>query len=288
MTDRPSYVSVVVPVGAVDRRLLRQVDAVVAQQLDCPFEVVLSLNARNLSPETLATLMPRDPRVRIVGADACRGAAYARNEGARHARGDVLAFCDADDLVHRNWLRALVDGVTGHDAVCGRVIDVFPDARTARWHPPATPGQLPTFLGHAYVLTGNLAVWRRAFDAVGGFDESLTRCEDIAFGWALTRAGFSIGYVDDAVVEYHRRAGMYAMLRTHYLYGRGMSETLVRYGTPANGDCTASASSLALLKPNGQRGAHRGVGSTARRGAIALGRTRGLVEARVRRRRDGA
>ena len=48
------------------------------------------------------------PLLRVVDASARRGAAYARNQGARHAAGDILAFCDADDIVSPGWLEAIV------------------------------------------------------------------------------------------------------------------------------------------------------------------------------------
>jgi GT2 family glycosyltransferase len=282
-TDDVCGVSVIIPVGAVDAALDRQVEAVLAQESEVPFDLVLSLNLRG--PESPAALrsrwtIPPGRSLRVVEALDRRSAAHARNVGARAAGGELLAFCDADDLVHPGWLQALVDALGSYDAVTGQVVDVFPDERTASWHPPATPGELPRFLGRPYLLSGNLAVRRAAFDAVGGFDETLTRCEDIAFGWALTGAGFAIGYAPAAVLSYHHRSGMRSMLRQHYLYGRGMSETLARYGVPT-GNESEPITAVGMLRPNGQRAAKTTVGGTARRGAIALGRVRGIVGMRI-------
>jgi glycosyltransferase involved in cell wall biosynthesis len=279
-------VGVIIPVGSVDRRLDRQLHAVLAQELGVPYEVVLALNTPFAidAERLMSRFSPGDGRsLRVVDVLGRRGAAYARNAGARATSADVLVFCDADDLVHPGWLASLVRGLEDFDAVTGHVEDVFPDARTASWHPPATPGELPRFLGRPYVLTGNLAVRRDAFDSVGGFDENLTRCEDIAFGWAMTRAGYSIGFAPDAVISYHHRAGLRSMLRQHYLYGRGMSETLARYGSPTADGMWAPTSTPGLMRANGQRAAKRTLGGTARRGAIALGRLHGALEMRVTR-----
>ena len=46
----------------------------------------------------------RDPRIHLVDASARRGAAAARNIGVRAARGSLLAFCDADDVVRPGWI----------------------------------------------------------------------------------------------------------------------------------------------------------------------------------------
>jgi cellulose synthase/poly-beta-1,6-N-acetylglucosamine synthase-like glycosyltransferase len=126
------------------------------------------------------------------------------------------------------------------------------------------------------VLTGNLAVRRAAFEAVGGFDETLTRCEDVAFGWSLGRAGFTLGYVADAQLEYRHRPGIRSMLRQHYAYGRGMSEVVRKYGLPSEGGRSGSGL-LGSLKPNGQRAEQRTLGGLLRRAALGAGRVRGLV-----------
>jgi GT2 family glycosyltransferase len=273
-------VAVVIPVGSVDAALEPQVMSVLGQADVALREVVLSVNssaADVVAAVGKVVVNVADGRVRIIDSSARRGAASARNAGARASTCPLIAFCDADDLVHEGWLHALVVGLETHDAVSGRVVDVFPEERMTDWYPPATPGGLNSFLGQPYLLTGNLAVRRDAFMTVGGFDETLTRCEDIAISWALVRGGFSIGYADGAVIDYRHRAGVMPMLRQYYLYGRGMSEVLHRFSTPpANGEWSAP-SGVRALRPNGQRAARTTLVGTMRRGALAVGRLRGLV-----------
>jgi cellulose synthase/poly-beta-1,6-N-acetylglucosamine synthase-like glycosyltransferase len=268
--------AVVVPVGGLDPMLAGQLRAVLAQECSVPFDVVLSVNTSDGAVRAAVDEMAAaaSARVQVIDSSSTRGAAHARNAGWRHATADAVAFCDADDRVHAGWLQALVDALADHDAVSGRVVDVFPDERSAAWHPPATPGDLPTFLGHRYVLSGNLACRRSALEKVDGFDESLTRCEDIAIGWQFTRHGLSMAYAPDAVIDYHHRAGAWPMLRQHYLYGRGMSEVLRRYGTP-----DGNGSGLGALRPNNQSVARRTLMGWMRRGAIGLGRLRGMIGA---------
>ena len=270
-------VSVVIPVGRVDTTLERQLHAVAVQELNEPFEVILSLNTPEAgAAEALNTIVENliDDRFRVVDSTALRGAAHARNAGIGAASGQRVAFCDADDLVHVGWLAELMRELEKYDAVSGRVIDVFPEERMAGWRPPATSGSLPNFMGVPYVLTGNLAVKRDAFEAAGGFDESLTRCEDIALGWSLLRAGYTIGYAQHAVIDYHHRAGRWSMLRQHYFYGLGMSEVLARYGLPY-GNEWAPARGLRALRPNGQQVERHTVMGTLRRCAVGTGRVIG-------------
>lgn len=271
--------AVVIPVGSIDAVLGEQVARVLAQTGVSLCEVVLSMNSTR--PSVVAGVRSvvdscGDPRVRIVDSSDRKGAAHARNVGAAATSCPAIGFCDADDLVHEGWLSALVNGLEQFDAVSGDVIDVFPDERMRYWYPAATSGVLNSFLGKPYLLTGNLAVRREAFEAVGGFDETLTRCEDIAISWSLLRAGYSIGFASGAVIDYRRRPGVVAMLRQHYSYGRGMTEVLREFGTPAARGRLAS-SPLGILRPNSQRTSRQSVAGVFRRAAIAAGRVRGLV-----------
>ena len=281
MPDAPGSVpdvSIVIPVGSVDGLLGEELRAVLAQEFDGTFEVVLSLNtADRAAASSLGHLLGEvgDDRVRVVPSHDARGAAHARNIGAASSVAPILAFCDADDVVEAGWLTGLVRGLDAFDAVSGYATpERFSTPEQARWRPDSTPGGLPTYMGYPYLLSGHLAVRRDAFEAVGGFDTDLTRCEDIAIGWELTRRGFSIGYAPEAILHYRYRAGFGDMMQQAYLYGRGMQEVLMRHGVP---DESAAQGGSALIRANNQAVAHKSLVTRIRRCAIAAGRLRCLV-----------
>lgn len=278
-------VAVVIPVGSYDGLVEPQVRAVLAQDL-APVAVVLSVNSPALEVvDAVAEMVRRidDARVEVVSSADVRSAAHARNVGTRAAaaHAPLVAFCDADDLVEAGWLRALVDALGDHAAVGGRLVDEYPDERMRNWRPAATPDTNPSFLGVPYIVTANMVVRVDAFEAVGGFDTSLVRCEDIAISWALLRSGRTLGYAAGAVVRYRHRPGVWPLLRQHELYGRGMSQVLARYGVPS-GDTWKAPGGAAMLRPNGQKTeGGRSLVGTMRRGAIAVGRVHGLVREKV-------
>jgi len=72
-----------------------------------------------------------DPRFRVIR-PVDRGGAHARNVGADHARGRLLAFCDGDDIVPKHAYASLVAAADGQDIVFGDFLKFFPE-RT--WHP---------------------------------------------------------------------------------------------------------------------------------------------------------
>lgn len=280
--------SVVMPVGRVDDEARQQIDAVLAQQGAPAFELILSLNTpEQAAAARLAGIVDElaDPRVRVVPSHDRRGASHARNVGATAAVAPILAFCDSDDVAEPEWLHGLLGALPGHSAVGGALVeDVLRDAQQAGWRPPATPDALPSFLGAPYIVSASMAITRAAFEEIGGFDEQLTRCEDIAISFALLAAGHRLGFAAGSRMHYRQRPGFRAMLRQHYLYGRGMSEVLVRYGVPGV-DGVERPTGLALMRPNGQPSeGKRSWAGIARRGAIAAGRLRGVLSERWRQR----
>ena len=275
-------VCVVIPTAGYDELLEPQLSAVLAQQLDALFTVVLSVNTpEHAVRASIDSLVARvgDDRVLVVSSADLRSAAHARNVGVLAAPVDaeVIVFCDADDLVAGDWLERLLASLGENAAVGGHLDDVYPSERQAVWRPPATPGTLPSFLGVPYMVTANMASRREAFDNVGGFDVSLVRGEDIALSWSLLKAGYAFVYAGDAVVQYRHRPGLWLLLRQHELYGRGMAQVLARYGLP-KGDGWSAPRGTAMLRANKQRAGRRSVVGTMRRGAIAVGRVRGLVQ----------
>ncbi|MEM8924731.1 MAG: glycosyltransferase [Actinomycetota bacterium] len=284
MTDENSLVSVVVPVGSVDGFLPLQLDTLVGQTYTGRWELVLSLNSADPGERArLEDLLGERPSLpsRIVDSSALRSASHARNVGAREAEGDLLLFCDGDDLADPDWMVALVAAMDGVAAVGGHLEEEkLAIEGQEDWRPPATPGALPTFLGSPFLVTANMAVERTAFEKVGGFDTTLIRGEDIAFSWGLLDLGLELAYAADAVIHYRHRRGMVPMMRQHYLYGKGFSQILARRGVPHGEGASVG---LKALKPNGQAVTRKGVPYFARRGSIAAGRLVGLLEERARR-----
>ncbi len=281
-------VSVVMPVGRVDDEFSHALGALRGQETSFPFDIVISLNTADAGERTkldeLLGLID-DERINVIDSSAQRGAAAARNAGVRAAASEIVAFTDSDDEVEAGWLQNLVDGLGEHDAVSGYVSESkFSTAEQQTWRPPATPDGLPTYLGVPYLLSGNLAVKRAAFEAVGGFDTSLKRCEDLAISWSLIKAGFSIGYVPDAILHYRHRPGMWPMMKQHYYYGIGISQVLVRGGVPQVPG--AAQGKKALFKGNAQP-APKNLAWFLRRASIASGRLVGLVTETIAKRKRG-
>lgn len=278
MTSAYQDVSVVMPVGRIDEPLRSALQKLDDQTASFDWELVIGLNTDSAyERKSLDRLLEQySLPARVVDASATRSASFARNTAAAAARGERLVFCDGDDEAEPQWLENIVaahdagTAIGGHLAEDRLVIDGQED-----WRPPATPGALPSFLGATYLVSANMAIWAEDFAAVKGFDESLIRGEDIDFAWKLTERGVELRYCADAIIHYRHRAGLKSLLQQHYLYGRGMAQVLSRRQPPG----TAHGGASRMLKANGQKVENQSVIHIMRRGAIAAGRVRGLLDA---------
>jgi GT2 family glycosyltransferase len=223
--DAPS-VSVVVPTVGRPRALARCLAALAAQREAGAFEVIVVDDG---VPAGVASGRGGADCDRVLRAGG-KGAAAARNLGARAARGQLLLFLD-DDLVPESDLVAR--HVSRHDGRPRAVVGYCPPAprdpglaelaAALWWHDHfdamGDAGGL-TFTG---MLSGNLSIPRSAFLALGGFDEGVGRLrrEDWLFGLTALEAGLELVYAPDAVAAHEFSLAVPRRLAAAYAEGRG-------------------------------------------------------------------
>ncbi len=271
-------VSIVMPVGRVDEPLRGALIKLDEQTATFDWELVIGLNTDSADEASFldSLLAVRSFNSRVIDASAKRSASYARNTAAAAAAGSRLVFCDGDDEAEPDWLANIVAAHEPGTAIGGHLAeDRLVVSGQEDWRPPATPGMLPSFLGAAYLVSANMAIWAEDFAATNGFDDSLIRGEDIDFAWKLSERGVELRYCADAIIHYRHRAGLKSLLQQHYLYGRGMAQVLSRRQPPGTEHDGASR----MLKANGQKVENQSSIHVLRRGAIAAGRLRGLLDA---------
>jgi glycosyltransferase involved in cell wall biosynthesis len=231
------FVSVIVPVFEDEAALRRCLRALAAQSYPAArFEVVVVDNGGN---PRIGRAVRRFRRLRLVR-EPSAGAYAARNRGAAEARGDVLAFTDADCIPDRRWLERAVAALARAPR-CGLVagrIDVFArDPRRPR--PSELYETAAAFRQKDYVerwrfgATANLVTRRAVFDRVGCFDGRLRSLGDREWGARVSRAGYDLVYADDAVVRHPARASLSALWRRTARTAGGFFDLVRATGHPA-------------------------------------------------------
>lgn len=208
--------SIVIPAFNAASTLTPQILALVSQVKTSDIEILIVDNgSEDETASVIGNLCAQFPLVRPVDASASRGVNYARNAGVNAARGSVIAFCDADDVVCDGWIDAIVVASENHE------FDLFggPLRRTGGDLRSEISGFVQD-LWMPFPSGANCAVRSSVFTDVGTFDESWRGGGDEAeFFWRAQLAGHKLAFVEGALVEYRRRPETSSMLRQQFAYG---------------------------------------------------------------------
>jgi GT2 family glycosyltransferase len=166
----------------------------------------------------------RDLEVRLLR-QPWAGPSAARNEGASHAQGELLAFTDDDAVPSPGWVAALVGayGEAPRDALGGPICALSPSSVFARTTQIAAEAARDAHAadGQPFIAACNLAMPRGAFSSLGGFDPGFDAAEDRELCDRWRDIGRRIRVVPDAIVWHQHPVSLAAFWRTHFHYGRG-------------------------------------------------------------------
>lgn len=214
--------------------LATQLDALLAQSIDEPWEILISDNgSRDRSRELVRDYAARFPRVRLVDSSDRPGLAHARNVGARAADAFALAFCDQDDRVAPGWLAAMAAALRRHELVAGRLEhDLLNEPWTIEVRGrPQVDGLLqyePGWPPFAFGCT--LGVRKALHERLGGFDERFANgAEDADYCWRAQRAGVELVFVPEAVTHYRFRHSLHGVFRQGRDYGESEAQVYAKH-----------------------------------------------------------
>ena len=138
-----------------------------------------------------------------------RGPSWARNEGIRRSRGNLIAFTDDDCIPPPDWLERLVLAVDRHNAAgAGGTFDETDPLLRAKHRRRGFPGTDREDTGCWVGNTGNILYRRRCLDDCVERDGQVFNeafCspggEDIELAWRLRRKGERFVYVANPVTH---------------------------------------------------------------------------------------
>ncbi|QJQ31247.1 glycosyltransferase family 2 protein [Sphingomonas lacunae] len=204
------HISVVMPVHNASATLSATVRSILSQS-ERDFELLLiDDGSTDQSLAIMLRLAAVDDRIRVIAHANC-GVAATRNKGVELSHGQLIAFCDADDLWHPEKLklhRALHRADHNCAASYARIAFIEPEARNALDARTTstivnTPLKVTDLLGENPVCTmSNLVVRRAAFERVGGFRAGMSFAEDQEWLARAAFLGLAIRGIDEVLVSY--------------------------------------------------------------------------------------
>lgn len=200
-------VSVVIPVGkGHESYVIDAVESVMAQTYP-DWELIVVNDTGKSWPDGLQSPVAGAPYARVIETEGGKGAAYSRNLGFRHAKGQAYFPLDADDyilptclermvahleqydgIIYSGWLKNTMDGETMEymqpkEFECGKIIEKM-------WHSGSS-----------------ILISRWLHEKIGGWDEKITGWEDWDYLIAAQHHGACSYRVEEPLFVYRFHSG---------------------------------------------------------------------------------
>lgn len=214
--------SFVIPAYNEEKYLGACLESVVktAQTTSWPTEIIVINNA---STDRTAEVAGKFPEVRVVD-EPRKGLTIARERGLLEAKGEFLAYLDADTRLPEGWFQIMEETFKNPKVVCvSGPYHYFDLAGFKRFFAEliwniVTP--ITYRLVGYMVLGGNFVAKKKALEDMGGINTNIRFYgEDTDIAWRLARIGKVVWRMDFFVWTSARRLLKDGLLKSYWIYG---------------------------------------------------------------------
>ncbi|MDQ2747000.1 MAG: glycosyltransferase family 2 protein [Acidobacteriota bacterium] len=203
-------ISIITPAYKIAEYIAETLDSVFAQTFE-DYEIIVNNDGSPDTPEFERVLQPYLDKI-VYLKQSNEGAAAARNVAIEHARGDLLAFLDGDDVWQQNFLQSQIEFLEANDLDL-----VYSDA--ILFGGSAMDGQLFTKNApstgavnfeslldlRCNIITSGVLTKKRSVLEAGKFDADWLRAHDFALWLKMARNQTRIGYQKQVLLKYRVR-----------------------------------------------------------------------------------
>lgn len=234
------FVTIAMPALNEERYIAEAISSIAPRSEGLDWELlVLDGGSSDRTASVVAGIAANEPRVRLLANDR-RIQASAVNLAARVAdpRAEILVRADCHAAYPKDFVERCVARLTDQDSASvvvpmraegrGCIQAAIAAAQNSRLGNGGSPHRMGEWSG--YVDHGHHAAFdRRAFLALGGYDERFTHNEDAEFDTRMVASGRRI-YLDGGLgISYFPRASFGALARQYFAYGRGRARTVLKH-----------------------------------------------------------
>lgn len=237
MTKKEPLVSVVIPARNEQDYVSEALQSILGQSYSRLEAVVVNDGSTDRTRQIVAGIARGDRRVRLYNFPKGHSAAFARNYGAKMARGQVLVFHDADAVADRDYIASIMrtmgrlklDGVSNKTLAAGArtfISRCIAAQRSLLWD--TRQKETVAFDESAPTLIASFKA--TAFRKLGGYNEKIFYFEDGDLTKRFLQAGFKAAYEPSAVERHHDPDSLDETIRQARWFGKGIAYNLREKG----------------------------------------------------------
>jgi len=221
-SERP-LVSVAVPCYNGSRTIRRALESLMAQDLPSPYEVIV---VDSSCDGTDIVVREEFPSVQLIRRETRTPVGAARNLAVGRARGNIIAFFDADCVADPGWLRYLANAHGTNVAGVGGSVANGNPASLVGWASflmefsrlaPSSPRRLVSD-----IVGCNCSYKRWVFETYGLYHDGDYAGDDMLFNRRLILAGERLLFEPRALVYHQNREDLRGFLRHMRHLGEGV------------------------------------------------------------------
>jgi len=211
-------ISIIVPAFNAEKTIPYCIKSLIAQKSKEKFEIIIVDDG---STDSTPTVVKKFKKAKLIS-QKNKGPAAARNNGVKHARGEIIVFVDSDCIAEKNWLEEMalpfknpkVVGVQGtYKSRQRELIARFEQLRIMQRHERMQRQESIDF-----IASFSAAFRKNAFLQVGGFDEAypMASGEDTDLSFKLAEKGRKMVFAPKAIVWHSHPVSFWKYLRVKF------------------------------------------------------------------------
>jgi glycosyltransferase involved in cell wall biosynthesis len=213
--ESPPKVSVVIPAYNCAEYIAETIDSVLKQKFREHEIIVVNDGSPDSDKLERALKMQSEDIIYIKQRNA--GPGVARNLGIEHARGEIIAFLDADDVWQPEYLASQLIFMERHNydmVYCDALLFGMQSAYRRTFMETAPSDGEANFESildlKCNVITSGAMVRKRAIIAAGMFETERVQSEDFVLWLRIAKSGAKIGYQPIPLLKYRVRLNSFS------------------------------------------------------------------------------
>lgn len=186
--------------------------------------VVVNDASKDKTADIVKEFSKKNKKIRLVDLKVNKGRGNARFTGVKNAKGEYIAFIDADIILPKHWLKKCLLEIKNYDAIGGIAV---PDGDVTYFYRKFN--LIPKVLPPTTEITGNNGLYKRKSLLSINFDSNLKWGEDCDLNLRLKEGGNKLKNIPDLIVKHNESKSYYTSMKWAYQNGIGATKQLLKF-----------------------------------------------------------